>query len=93
MPQSANYFIQKMPGAQIGDLSLHALAMRACDSLATLDLGWCRSITDAGLGYLVDTCQNLRELRVFGCAQITQVFLDGHSNDNLEVLGRGDDRY
>lgn len=38
----------------------------------------------------VDSCPNLRRLAVWGCTQLTATFLLGHSNEGLEVLGRGE---
>lgn len=38
----------------------------------------------------VDSCPNLRRLSVWGCTQLTATFLLGHSNEGLEVLGRGE---
>ena len=38
------------------------------------------------LGLLVDACQQLRHLRLFGCSQITDKFFFGHSNDHLEII-------
>lgn len=36
---------------------------------------------------LADNCVALKKLQIFGCSQITEQFLYGHSNDNLEILG------
>ena len=36
---------------------------------------------------LADNCIALKKLHIFCCSQITEQFLYGHSNDNLEVVG------
>lgn len=38
------------------------------------------------LGRIVDSCSALRRLRLFGCTQVTDRFLNGHSNDALEII-------
>ena len=55
-----------------------------------LDVSWCRKLSDEVLGHLVDSCRSLRRLSVWGCSQLTDTFLMGHSNDTLEVVGRGE---
>lgn len=61
----------------------------ACFSrnLVSLDLSWCRKLTNEALGLIVDNCPSLRVLKLFGCSQVTDVFLDGHSNPNVEIIG------
>ncbi|KAF3439680.1 hypothetical protein FNV43_RR17958 [Rhamnella rubrinervis] len=54
--------------------------------LLSLDLSWCRNLTDETLGLIVDNCLSLKMLKVFGCSQITHVFLDGHSNPGMEEM-------
>uniref|UniRef100_A0A7N0ZTD8 Uncharacterized protein n=1 Tax=Kalanchoe fedtschenkoi TaxID=63787 RepID=A0A7N0ZTD8_KALFE len=56
-------------------------------NLVSLDLSDCLHITEDMLGQIVECCTPLRLLQLFGCSQITNRFLDGHSNPNLEVLG------
>ncbi|CAM8927901.1 unnamed protein product [Rhodiola kirilowii] len=56
--------------------------------LVTLDVSWCRDLTDDALGLIVDSCDSLRILKIFGCTQLTDVFFDGHSNQNVQVIGR-----
>ncbi|KAK4582951.1 hypothetical protein RGQ29_025926 [Quercus rubra] len=46
--------------------------------LHTLDLSWCRNLTDEAVGFIVDNCLSLR---------ITKVFLDGHSNPDVQIIG------
>ncbi|XP_010541984.1 PREDICTED: uncharacterized protein LOC104815331 [Tarenaya hassleriana] len=55
--------------------------------LETLDLSWCRDMTDNALGYIVDSCLSMKVLKLFGCTQITKVFLDGYSNPNVNIIG------
>lgn len=56
-------------------------------NLQTLDLSWCRNLTDEAMGLIVDSCSSLRVLKLFGCTQITDVFLDGHSNRQVKIIG------
>ena len=76
--------------AGLTDASLVALTKHGChEALRTLDLSWCRGVSDAGVGALVDACEALEHLAVWGCSQLTQHFFNGHSNDQLVVVGRG----
>jgi Leucine Rich repeat len=60
-------------------------------SLRKLNVSFCPHITDQGLGYLVDECGNqLSSLSIWGNAQITDGFLDGHrrtSDPDLQIVG------
>ncbi|KAK7857367.1 uncharacterized protein LOC112039828 [Quercus suber] len=60
---------------------------RRSKRLHTLDLSWCRNLTDEAVGFIVDNCLSLRVLKLFGCTQITKVFLDGHSNPDVQIIG------
>ncbi|XP_061352514.1 uncharacterized protein LOC133297396 [Gastrolobium bilobum] len=55
--------------------------------LHSLDLSWCRNLTDNALGLIVDSCMSLRLLKLFGCTQVTDVFLKGHSNLQIQIIG------
>eukprot|EP00249_Psilotum_nudum_P017534 c26376_g2_i1 orf=2-2341(+) len=72
---------------QAADQTLVALSKHAQSSLKLLDASWCRLMSDEGLGYLADSCLNLCELRLYGCTQVTEKFLKGHSNAGLKVIG------
>ncbi|KAI9191538.1 hypothetical protein LWI28_009766 [Acer negundo] len=56
-------------------------------NLIILDLSWCRLLTNEAVGLIVDSCSSLRMVKVFGCTQITNVFLDGHSNPEVKIIG------
>ncbi|KAL0315831.1 UNVERIFIED_CONTAM: hypothetical protein Sradi_5461300 [Sesamum radiatum] len=66
-------------GAFLKDLSLNntiqvsnhtALSLaRNCRNLRSLDLSWCRSLTNEALGLIVDSCSSLEVLKLFGCTQ------------------------
>lgn len=66
-----------------------ALAISLCctQSLQSLDLSFCRDITDEALGLIVDSCSSLSCLTLFGCSQITNSFTKGHSNFNCKIVG------
>ncbi|TYJ29666.1 hypothetical protein E1A91_A06G082500v1 [Gossypium mustelinum] len=73
----------------VGKVGLNtALSLaRRSRNLVSLDLSWCRNLTDEALGLIVDSCLSLRVLKLFGCSQITDVFLYGHSNAKVEIIG------
>ncbi|CAM8898777.1 unnamed protein product [Rhodiola kirilowii] len=72
--------------SKVGPYTALALAKQA-KGLLYLDLSWCRKLTDAAIGLVVDSCLSLRLLKLFGCTQITELFLNGHSNPNAEIIG------
>jgi predicted NUDIX family phosphoesterase len=57
------------------------------DRLEELDISWCRNVPLEALGMLADNCVALKKLHIWGCSQITENFLYGHSNDALQILG------
>ncbi|RAL37087.1 hypothetical protein DM860_004009 [Cuscuta australis] len=63
-----------------------ALAKR-CKNLRSLDVSWCRNLTDEALGLIADHCLSLEVLKCFGCTQVTNVFLEGHSNPQVKIIG------
>ncbi|KAE9587670.1 hypothetical protein Lal_00021903 [Lupinus albus] len=71
---------------KVGYHSTLSLANHA-KSLHTLDLSWCRNLTDNALGLIVDSCLSLRLLKLFGCTQVTDVFVNGHSNLHIQIIG------
>ncbi|CBI27815.3 unnamed protein product, partial [Vitis vinifera] len=72
--------------SKIGHNTAISLARRSRE-LIRLDLSWCRNLTDGDLGFIVDSCLSLRVLKLFGCTQITNMFVDGHSNPQVEIIG------
>ena len=72
----------------ISDRTLVALAEHVAGGLQALDLSWCRKLTDEGLGHLTDRCDRLKSLKLWGCSQLTPVFLNGHRRHSLTVEGR-----
>ena len=79
--------LNKVPG--VSDVALLALKTHCADALRVLDLSGCRGVSDHGVGALVDACEGLERLVVWGCSHLTVTFYDGHSNDALQVVGRG----
>ncbi|KAL6556704.1 hypothetical protein OROGR_005992 [Orobanche gracilis] len=55
--------------------------------LLSLDISFCRLITNEALGLIVDSCSSLKLLKIFGCRQITNVFLNGYSNPDVRIIG------
>ena len=78
-------------GASITDKSMEMLAATCKSSLEELDIGFCAGVSDKGLGYLVSKVgRQLSKIHVWGCAQITEDFLDGHDRvdeGGLEIVG------
>ncbi|XP_010917190.1 uncharacterized protein [Elaeis guineensis] len=64
-----------------------AISRKCYSNLQNLDLSFCRKMTDEALGLIVDNCSNLRILKLFGCNQVTDTFLDGHSNPLVTIIG------
>ncbi|XP_043719514.1 uncharacterized protein LOC122667321 [Telopea speciosissima] len=65
-----------------------AISLARCSrKLQRLDLSFCRKLTNEALGLIVDSCSALKVLTVFGCSQISKVFLDGHSNPHVQIIG------
>ncbi|KAG1334288.1 putative DNA repair protein rhp7 [Cocos nucifera] len=64
-----------------------AISRKCSSNLQNLDLSFCRKMTDEALGLIVDNCSNLRILKLFGCNQVTDTFLDGHSNPLVSIIG------
>lgn len=78
-------------GASCTDTSMEKLAETCYSSLEELDLSFCPHVKDEGLGYLVSKLSHqFRKLHIWGCAQITDNFLDGHDrakSGDLEITG------
>lgn len=72
---------------QVGPFTALSLA-KFSRKMLSLDLSWCRKVTDEALGLIVDSCWSLKLLKLFGCTQITNVFLDGHSNSLVKIIGQ-----
>lgn len=43
---------------------------KRCKNLVSLDVSWCRNLTDEALGLIADSCLSLEVLKVFGCTQV-----------------------
>ncbi|XP_010273917.1 PREDICTED: uncharacterized protein LOC104609326 isoform X2 [Nelumbo nucifera] len=71
---------------KVGHNTAISLAKRS-RKLQSLDLSWCRNLTDEALGLIVDSCISLKVLKLFGCTQITNLFLDGYSNPLVQIIG------
>lgn len=74
----------------ITDATLEALTQNCAATLEALDVSWCRRLSYQGLGRMVDRCARLERLEVWGCTQLGDEFLNGHSNDLVKVVGRGE---
>nr|XP_018680208.1 PREDICTED: uncharacterized protein LOC103982797 isoform X2 [Musa acuminata subsp. malaccensis] len=64
-----------------------AISRQCSSTLYSLDLSFCRKLTDEALGLIVDSCSSLRILKLFGCTQATEVFFSGHSNSIVKLIG------
>ncbi|CAL1413924.1 unnamed protein product [Linum trigynum] len=84
-------------GESLKDLSLNSVKQvshntalsvaRRARNLQSLDLSWCRNLADEAVGLIVDSCLSLKVLKIFGCDQLTDVLLSGHSNPVVEIIG------
>ncbi|OEL25874.1 hypothetical protein BAE44_0013106 [Dichanthelium oligosanthes] len=72
---------------KVGDLTALAISGKCSVRLEALDLSFCRELTNEALGLIVDSCPSLRILKLFGCTQITDFFLNGHSNTLVKIVG------
>ncbi|KAK3121881.1 hypothetical protein QOZ80_8BG0662310 [Eleusine coracana subsp. coracana] len=70
-----------------GDLTALAIAQKCSLRLEVLDLSFCRELTNEALGLIVDSCSSLRVLKLFGCTQVSDIFLKGHSNGLVTIVG------
>lgn len=75
---------------QVGGEVVEALAAYGPSQLQELDVSWCREVSGEALGHLADACPNLARIEAWGCTQLEAAFWDGHSNDGLRLLGRGE---
>ena len=78
-------------GSSVTDHTMENLASYCHKSLKELKLNFCAQVSDNGLGYLVSKAKyQFNRLEIWGCAQITETFLDGHSRidgGGLEIIG------
>jgi hypothetical protein len=78
-------------GSTCTDTTMENLVATSGTTLRELDMSFSPLITGKGLGYLVSKCETqLTKIRIWGCAQVTDDFLDGHGRTddcNLQVVG------
>lgn len=68
-----------LSGSSCTDYAMESLAATSARSLQELNVCFCPKITNKGLGYLVSkTSHQFRLIHIWGNAQITEEFLDGH---------------
>ncbi|KAF8646699.1 hypothetical protein HU200_065700 [Digitaria exilis] len=72
---------------KVGYLTAFAISRKCSVRLEALDLSFCRELTNEALGLIVESCPSLRILKLFGCTQITDFFLKGHSNTLVKIIG------
>ncbi|VAI80081.1 unnamed protein product [Triticum turgidum subsp. durum] len=72
---------------KVGNLTSRSIALKCSVRLEVLDVSFCRGLTNEALGLIVDSCSSLRTLKLFGCTQITDIFLKGHSNSLAKIIG------
>lgn len=75
----------------VTDSMLEKLAETSSSTLIELNVSFCPLITDRGLGYLVSKAgDQLALIHVWGCAQLSDEFFDGHRRVNdrtFEIAG------
>ncbi|KAJ3709096.1 hypothetical protein LUZ61_012801 [Rhynchospora tenuis] len=77
--------------AKAGHQTAIAISQQCRFRLQRLDLSFCRKMSDQALGLIVDSCSSLKSLKLFGCSQVTNFFLNGHSNASVNIVGVGGD--
>ncbi|KAJ1704705.1 hypothetical protein LUZ63_004484 [Rhynchospora breviuscula] len=77
--------------AKVGHQTAIAISQQCRFRLQSLDLSFCRKMSDQALGLIVDSCSSLKSLKLFGCSQVTNFFLNGHSNASVNIVGVGGD--
>jgi len=75
----------------VTDQMLEQLVETSARTLVNINVSYCSLISDKGLGYMVSKMGNqLTKLQVWGCAQLTDDFFDGHDrvhDEKLEIIG------
>ncbi|XP_071918192.1 DNA repair protein rhp7-like [Coffea arabica] len=71
---------------EVGSQTAYSIA-KYSTNLLSLDLSGCKKITDQALGLIVDSCKSLKLLKLFCCTQITDVFLNRHTNPMVHIVG------
>lgn len=77
-------------GSSCSDRTMESLAATSAKTLKEIDVSFCPHISDKGLGYLVSKAHRLSTIHIWGCAQVTDIFLDGHdrvADSSFEVIG------
>jgi len=78
-------------GSSVTDKSMEMLAATCSLSLQELDISFAVKVSDKGLGYLVQKVgRQFKKLHIWGLAQITEEFLDGHDrveDGGLDIVG------
>ncbi len=78
-------------GSSVTDKSMEMLAATCGSSLQELDVSFAVNVSDNGLGYLVQKVgRQFKKLHIWGLAQITEDFLDGHDrveDGGLDIVG------
>ena len=75
----------------VTDQMLEQLAETSANTLEAINVSYCPLISDQGLGYFVSKIgHQLSKIMVWGCAQLTDEFFDGHDrveDGKLEIIG------
>jgi hypothetical protein len=78
-------------GSSCTDITMETLATTSASTLKELNVSFSPGITNQGLGYLVSQAGfQLTKIQIWGCAQISDEFLDGHHRTNdpkFQVIG------
>jgi hypothetical protein len=76
----------ELQGSAITDNTLEQIAATSAKTLEYFNVSFCPHISNQGLGYLVDQVgTQLDQVQIWGCAQITEEFWNGHRR----VVGGG----
>lgn len=76
---------------QLSDAGIKAVATHCNATLEEINISWCQGVSEEAIGLLADSCRSrLRKVVAWGCTQLEELFLHGHSNEELVVVGRGE---
>jgi hypothetical protein len=72
---------------QLTDTSLEYVVKYSPSTIEDINVSYCTGLTDQGMGYLMDQCGiQLRHVELYGLAQLTDTFLEGHQRSTDPTL-------
>jgi len=76
-------------GSLVTDRCMEQIAKRCATSLVDINVSFCHKFSDRGLGYLCEISNHqFQSIKVWGCAQLSGAFFDGHGRSDLKIEGQ-----